>query len=256
MMRNLIIPMSLILLFISCTSKSGENLIKAVKDEDFEKVKKIVTAENVNSADETGADIRKTKDEEDKTQELLMKIIRQQRGKEGSCTRIKTMTKSFPEEVKKVEGEQTNSSSAGGKRSRFSVAASVEWRIGSIPEIAKKGGRTAEVTEHFFRENRESVIIKGIENFSCKTDGFTSDAGCWKHVDGQYLYKSEDCPKPSLSQPDITFSKPILDPETNLVFVYEFWYCGDLCARESLVVYELKSDGKLELKHWFTLRVS
>ena len=238
-MKKLIISIFLLFLFISC-SNSGDNLIKAVKNSQTDRER----------IDE------KRMDEEDKTQELLMKIIRQQRGKEGSCTRIKTMTKSFPEEVKKIEGNHIDNSSAGGKRSRFSVAASIEWRIGSISEIAKKGGRTAEVTAHFFRENREPIIISEIENFSCETDGFTSDAECYKQVDGQYLYKSEECPKPSLEQPDITFSKPVLDPETNLVFVYEFWYCGDLCARESLVVYELKSDGKLELKHWFTLRVS
>lgn len=45
----------LLFLFVSCTSKSGENLIKAVKANDFEKVKKIVAAENVNSTDEMGA---------------------------------------------------------------------------------------------------------------------------------------------------------------------------------------------------------
>ena len=237
--KNLVISAVFLLLFVSC-SKSGDNLVKTVKNSQTDRER----------IDE------KRLDEEDKTQELLMKIIRQQRGKEGSCTRIKSMTKSFPEEMKKVEENQINNSSAGGKRSRFSVAASIEWRIGSIPEIAKKGGRTAEVTARFFRENREPIIISETENFSCETDGFTSDAECYKQVGGQYLYKSEECPKPSLSQPDITFSKPVLDPETNLVFVYEFWYCGDLCARESLVVYELKSDGKLELKHWFTLRVS
>ena len=44
----------LLFVFISCTSKSGENLIKAVKANDFEKVKRIVTAENVNSTDEMG----------------------------------------------------------------------------------------------------------------------------------------------------------------------------------------------------------
>ena len=240
MMKKLIISTFLIFLFISCTSKSGDNLVKTVKNSQTDRER----------IDE------KRLDEEDKTQELLMKIIRQQRGKEGSCTRIKSMTKSFSEEMKKVEENQINNSSAGGKRSRFSVAASIEWRIGSIPEIAKKGGRTAEVTARFFRENREPINISETENFSCETDGFTSDAECYKQVEGQYLYKSEECPKPSLSQPDITFSKPVLDPETNLVFVYEFWYCGDLCARESLVVYELKSNGKLELKHWFTLRVS
>ena len=247
--------LSLAFLLVSCTSKSSENLIKAVKADDFEKVNKIATAENVNSTDKTEADIREIKYEEDKTQELLMKIIRQQRSKDGSCTRIKTMTQSFPEEVKKIEGEQTNNSSVGGKRSRFSILSSIEWRIGSIPEIAKNGGKTAEVTKHFFQKNREPMMIKGIENFSCENEGFTNDAECWEQVSGQHI-KSENCPKPSLSQPDITFSKPVLDPETNLVFVYEFWYCGDLCARESFVVYELKSNGELELKHWFTLRVS
>ncbi len=250
-----LILVSLAFLLASCTSKSGENLIKAVKNNDFEKVKRIVTTENVNSSDKKRADIRETKDEEDEAQKLLMKIILQQRSKDGSCTRIKTMTKSFPEEVKKIEGEQTNNSSVAGKRSRFSILSSIEWRIGSIPEIAKNGGKTAEVTKHFFQENREPMIIKGIENFSCENEGFTSDAECWEQVNVQHI-KSENCPKPSLSQPDITFSKPVLDPETNLVFVYEFWYCGDLCARESFVVYELKSNGKLELKHWFTLRVS
>lgn len=53
-MRKLIFLLSVTLLLISCTSKSGENLIKAVKANDFEKVKRIVTAENVNSTDETG----------------------------------------------------------------------------------------------------------------------------------------------------------------------------------------------------------
>ena len=52
--KKLIFLLFLALLFISCTSKSGDNLIKAVKNNDFEKVKKIVTAENVNSTDETG----------------------------------------------------------------------------------------------------------------------------------------------------------------------------------------------------------
>lgn len=199
--------------------------------------------------------VRERRDEEDETQKLLMKIIRRQRGKNNSCTRIHSRTKSFPEEAKKVEGKQTNNSSPAGKRSRFSVTSSIEWRIGSIPEIAKKGGKTAEVTKHFFGESREPVIIRGIEDFSCEKDGLTSDAGCWKQVDGQYI-KSEDCPEPSLSQPDITFSKPVLDSETNLVFVYKYWYCGPLCAHESFLVYELKSNGKLEYKYGFTLRVS
>ena len=54
-MKNIIMSIALLFVFISCTSKSGENLIKAVKANDFEEVKKIVTSENVNSTDETGA---------------------------------------------------------------------------------------------------------------------------------------------------------------------------------------------------------
>ena len=54
-MKNLIMSIVLLFVFISCTSKNGENLIEAVKVNDFEKVKKIVAAENVNSTDETGA---------------------------------------------------------------------------------------------------------------------------------------------------------------------------------------------------------
>lgn len=54
-MKNLTMFIVLLFLFVSCTSKSGENLIKAVKANDFEKVKKIVAAENVNSTDEMGA---------------------------------------------------------------------------------------------------------------------------------------------------------------------------------------------------------
>lgn len=50
-----LILLSLVFLLASCTSKNGENLIKAVKNNDFEKVKKIVTVESVNSTDETGA---------------------------------------------------------------------------------------------------------------------------------------------------------------------------------------------------------
>ena len=53
-MKKLIFLFSLTFFLVSCTSKSGENLIKAVKANDFEKVKRIVTAENVNSTDETG----------------------------------------------------------------------------------------------------------------------------------------------------------------------------------------------------------
>lgn len=46
-MKKLIFLSFLTLFLVSCTTNSGENLIKAVKANDFEKVKKIVTVENV-----------------------------------------------------------------------------------------------------------------------------------------------------------------------------------------------------------------
>lgn len=192
--------------------------------------------------------LREMRDKEDLTQKLLMKIIRQQRSKDGSCTRVHISTEPFLY-------ENENGSFAGGKKSRFSIPNFIGWRISEIPEIADKG-RGDEVTELFFRENRESVIIKGIENFSCEDDGLTSDAECYKQIDGKLVYKKDQCPEPSLSQPDITFSRPVLDPATNLVFVYKLWYCGPLCARGSLLVYELKNNGKLEYKYGRTLFVS
>ena len=192
--------------------------------------------------------LREMRDKEDLTLKLLMKIIRQQRSKDGSCTRVHISTEPFLY-------ENENGSFAGGKKSRLHIPNSIGWRISEIPEIADKG-RGDEVTEHFFAENREPVIVRGVENFSCEKDGLTSDAECYKQIDGKLVYKKDECPKPSLSQPDITFSRPVLDPATNLVFVYKLWYCGPLCARGSLLVYELKNNGKLEYKYGRTLFVS
>ena len=53
-MKTLIFLTLLIFLFISC-SKSGDSLIKAVKNNDFGKVKRITTQENVGFIDENGA---------------------------------------------------------------------------------------------------------------------------------------------------------------------------------------------------------
>ena len=54
-MRKLIFLSLLTLFLASCTAKSGENLIKAVKANDFEKVKRITTQENVCFIDGKGA---------------------------------------------------------------------------------------------------------------------------------------------------------------------------------------------------------
>ena len=116
-----------------------------------------------------------------------------------------------------------------------------------IPEISKNG-RTEEVTKRFFAENMESMDIRGLEKSSCEKDGFISDAECMKQIDGQLVKKSGKC-----GNTEISFSVPVLDPVTNLVFVYKFMYCGVLCASSDLVVYELKSNGELEMKYWLGL---
>ena len=100
------------------------------------------------------------------------------------------------------------------------------------------------------------MIIRGLEKYSCEKDGFTSDAECYRQIDGQMIRTSKECMEPSWERPEITFSTPYLDPATNLVFVYERWFCGPLCARISLLVYELKSNGELEYKYGRTLLVS
>ena len=122
---------------------------------------------------------------------------------------------------------------------------------------------TIKISTEFFsdmakkkRAEEKSMIIRGLEKYSCGNDGFTSDAECYKQVDGQMIRSSEECMKPSWERPEITFSTPYLDPSNNLVFVYKHWYCGPLCARTSLLVYELKSNGKLEYKHGRTLLLS
>lgn len=204
--------------------------------------------------------VEKTREEYELKQDLLLKIIRHQtrnNSRDGTCTTIKIRTQSFPDVARKKRAEenQRDSSSIGAKRSRFSITASIEWSIGDVPEIGKNGN-IAEVVRNFFAVNEESMIIRGLEKYSCEKDGFTSDAGCYRQVAGQMIRTSEECMEPSWERPEITFSAPYLDPATNLVFVYERWFCGPLCARISLLVYELKSNGELEYKYGRTLLVS
>jgi ankyrin repeat protein len=49
------IAMVLFLIFVGCSSKSGADLIEAVKSNDLEKVKKIADSKNVNATDEMNA---------------------------------------------------------------------------------------------------------------------------------------------------------------------------------------------------------
>ncbi|MGI6393935.1 MAG: ankyrin repeat domain-containing protein [bacterium] len=54
-MKNIIILMASMILIFSCSSKSGADLIEAVKSNDLEKVKKIASSKNVNAGDEMNA---------------------------------------------------------------------------------------------------------------------------------------------------------------------------------------------------------
>ena len=189
-------------------------------------------------------------------QQLLGKIIEYETKNlnKESCYTVAYKTNGFPQKTNDElndKEEKNDDSGIKAKKSRFSLEDTISYRIASVPEIIKN--RNAEnVAEHFFAENKKSIVIDGLEKYSCEKDGFTSDAECREDISN----KSEKCQKPSLEHPKITFSTPYLDPATNLVFVYKHWFCGPLCARSSLLVYELKSDGKLEYKYGYTLRVS
>ncbi len=176
--------------------------------------------------------VEKAREDEKLKSDLLLKIIRHQTrgGKNNSCTTIKIKTK-------------------------INSLSSIKWHIKSVPEIVKNGN-ALEVVKGFFAANKEPTIISGLEKYSCENDGFTSDYECYEQIDGELVYKEEQCPKPSRYRPEDTFSAPFLDPKSNLVFVYNFWYCGPLCARGSLLVYELKSNGVLEYKYGYTLFIS
>ena len=176
--------------------------------------------------------VGKAREDEELKRDLLLKIIRHQTrgGRSGSCPTIKIKTE-------------------------ISHLSSIKWRIKSIPEIVRNGN-AEEVVKGFFTANKEPMIISGLEKYTCAKDGFTSDAGCYEQIDGELVYKEEKCPEPSRDRPEDTFSVPFFDPQSNLVFVYNFWYCGFLCARGSLLVYELKSNGGLEYKYGYTLIVS
>ena len=193
-------------------------------------------------------------------QQLLRKIIEYETKNlnKESCYIIASRTNSFTQkinyELNDVE-EKNNYSEIKAKKSRFSLEDTISYRIASIPEIIKNSNAES-LAEKFFAENKKSIIIDGLEKYSCENNGFTSDVECYEQIDGQAVYREEKCQKPSLKHPKITFSVPVLDHTTNLIFVYKHWRCGDLCARGSLLVYELKSNGTLEYKYGYRLFVS
>ncbi|MBQ4439095.1 ankyrin repeat domain-containing protein [bacterium] len=205
--------------------------------------------------------LEETRKDEELKQNLLLQIIRHQtrnNSRDGTCTTIKISTEYFPDMARKKRAEENkrDTSSIGAKISRVaSIEANIERTIGDVPEVGKNGN-IAKTVGNFFSGNKGPMIIQGLEKYSCKKDGFTSDAECYRQIDGQMIRASKECMEPSWERPEITFSTPYLDPATNQVFVYEHWYCGPLCARSSLLVYELKSNGELEYKYGRTLRVS
>ena len=179
----------------------------------------------------------KTRKNEELKQKILLQIIRQEIDRYKDyypCTTIRALTKPFfSYEISKGGINRSNPLIAGAIKNNCST------KIGK------------EAVEQFFAENREPVIIRGAEYFSCKNSGFTSDTACLEQIDGQPVYREENCPKPSLEypRPRLTFSAPYLDPKTNLVFIYKHWFSGSFGANGSLLVYELKSDGTLEYKY-------
>jgi len=230
-MKNLIISIILMSFLVSCAVRNDETPEKVIKK---------------------SSEIGRTKEDEEKKQELLLKIIRDMTSKyyTDKCPMVKIKTESFRDEIQQEmtnKNSETDSPEEDEEEEGFSIIEYVKQCTGSIPEISKNG-RTEEVTKRFFAENIESMDIRGLEKSSCEKDGFISDAECVKQIDGQLVKKSGKC-----GNTEISFSVPVLDPATNLVFVYKFKYCGVLCASSDLVVYELKSNGDLEMKYWLGL---
>ena len=230
-MKNSIITIILMLFLVSCVVRNDETPEKVIKK---------------------SREIGRTEEDEEKKQELLLKIIRDMTSKyyTDECPMVKIKTESFRDEIQQEmtnQNSETDSPEEDEEEKGFSIIEYVKRCIGSIPEISKNG-RTEEVTKRFFAENMESMDILGLEKSSCEKDGFISDAECVKQIDGQLVKKSGKC-----GNTEISFSAPVLDPVTNLVFVYKFKYCGVLCATWDLVVYELKSNGDLEMKYWLGL---
>ena len=230
-MKKLIISIILMSFLVSCAVRNDETHEKVIKK---------------------SSEIGRTKEDEEKKQELLLKIIHDMTSKyyTDKCPMVKIKTESFRDEIQQEmtnQNSETDSPEEDEEEEGFSIIEYVKQCIGSIPEISKNG-RTEEVTKRFFAENMESMDIQGLEKSSCEKDGFISDAECVKQIDGQLVKKSGKC-----GNTEISFSAPVLDPVTNLVFVYKFKYCGVLCATWDLVVYELKSNGELEMKYWLGL---
>ena len=189
-------------------------------------------------------------------QQLLKKIIEYETKNlnKKSCYIVASKTNNFPQKTSDElnnREEKNDNSEIKAKKSRFSLEDTISYRIASVSEIIKNSN-VENVAEHFFAENKKSIIIDGLEKYSCEKDGFTSDAECKEDITN----KSEKCRKPSLEHPKITFSAPYLDYATNLVFVYKHWSCGDLCARGTLLIYKLKNNGELEYKYGYVLFMS
>ena len=232
----------LIFLFLSACSNSsaGSEVVLALNQDEIRQPK--------NNSKIIALDMDK--------QQLLKKIIEYETKNlnKESCYTVASKTNSFPQKTSDElndREEKNDDSEIKAKKSRFSLEDTISYRIASVPEIIKNSN-AENVAEHFFAENKKSIIIDGLEKYSCEKDGFTSDAECQEDITN----KSEKCRNPSLEHPKITFSAPYLDPATNLVLVYKHWLCGDLCAKGTLLIYELKNNGELEYKYGYVLFMS
>ena len=232
----------LIFLFLSACSNSstGSEVVLALNQDEMRQPK--------NNSKVIDLDMDK--------QQLLKKIIEYETKNlnKKSCYTVASKTNTFPQKTNDElndREEKNDNSEIKAKKSRFSLEDTVSYRIASVPEIIKNSN-AENIAEHFFAENKKSIVIDGLEKYSCEKDGFTSDAECKDDVSN----KSEKCQKPSLEHPKITFSAPYLDYATNLIFVYKHWTCGDLCAKGTLLIYELKNNGELEYKYEYILFMS
>ena len=232
----------LIFLFLSACSNSstGSEVVLALNQDEIRQPK--------NNSKVIALDMDK--------QQLLKKIIEYETKNLNKelCYTVASKTNSFPQKTSDElndREEKNDNSEIKAKKSRFSLEDTINYRIASVPEIIKNSN-AENVAGNFFAENKKSIVIDGLEKYSCEKDGFTSDAECREDISN----KSEKCRKPSLEHPEITFSTPYLDPATNLVFVYKHWSCGDLCAKGTLLIYEFKNNGELEYKYGYILFMS
>lgn len=128
--------------------------------------------------------------------------------------------------------------------------------LGKKNAAAKIFSNYEETINKLILENTESFTIQSLEKYSCDKSGFMGDSHCSEYLEDKEVYSWKKC----LENTDykykiIQFSAPVFDVESSLILIYRFEYCGALCARGELLIYEVKND-KIERKSSITLFVS